>query len=212
MDSINIKTPCPDITIGLSHGAVVGALEACGVVDPAADSMLEVLQSTLLYPSQDSPPRPVLCSRPTERNLSLHSPFLIVEGKSIATGQTVYDAQNQAAVAGSCALNILNGLADLAAHLDGHVSDVDTASPMVFSICTQGPYHELWVHYTTMENGLQQWNMNMVKVCHGSFQDGVLEFLVAVDNVMRWGTSDFLKGIAKQLGAVAKSAATTTQG
>ena len=32
-------------------------------------------------------------------------PFLVVEGKSYATGETVFEAENQAAVSGACPLN-----------------------------------------------------------------------------------------------------------
>jgi hypothetical protein len=62
-----------------------------------------------------------------------------------------------------------------------------------------------------MEEGLQ-WNMNMVKVCHGSFQDGVVEFLMAVDNVMRWVMGDFLGDVAGRLGAMVKGAESTRLG
>ncbi len=58
---------------------------------------------------------------------------------------------------------------------------------------------ELCVHYTTSTGGIRNYNMNILKICHASLQDGVLEFLVAVDNVLDWAGSEFVNGVAKQL-------------
>lgn len=56
--------------------------------------------------------------------------------------------------------------------------------PLVFSIGTQGPYHELWAHFTTMEKGVRMLNMSILKTWHASFRDEALRLLTAVDNVI----------------------------
>lgn len=52
-------------------------------------------------------------------------------------------------------------------------------------------------------------NMIILKTCHASLRAEGFEFLTAVDNVMRWGTGDFLKNIVERLGIVAKLAKST---
>ncbi|KAH0565053.1 hypothetical protein GP486_001563 [Trichoglossum hirsutum] len=204
----SIKTPRPDITAGLLTTAVIKALESRGLNNTAAESLLKDLQQQVSnYRSLDLPPEPFLCSEPTQRALNIRFPFLIVEGKSYATGRSVYEAQNQAAVSGACALKILHNLATLEACAGGDNAaalDPRTDLPIVFSICTEGPYHELWCHYTTIEDGIRKYNMNIWKVCHGSLPDDMLDFLVAVDNVLRWGAGTFLDKITGQLGKVAE--------
>lgn len=46
--------------------------------------------------------------------------------------------------------------------------------------------------------------MRLLKTCHGMLLEGVVDFLVAVDNVLRWGTVEFLDGVVKRLGKVAR--------
>ena len=207
-DTPLVKTPRPDITIGLRNDAVVTGLVSQGLNKTQADDFLKDLQQRMVY---RNPARfePVLCSEPTQRALGIRFPFLIVEGKSYATGKPVFDAQNQAAVSGAMALKILHDLVDLAdlanlADLSDDVSPGSRPPPLAFSICTEGPYHELWAHYTTMENDVRMFNMSILKTCHGSLPGEVLEFLIAVDNVMSWGTGQFLEDIVERLGKVAK--------
>jgi len=135
--------------------------------------------------------------------MDLHFPFLVVEGKSYATGNPVFDAQNQSAVSGASALNILRVLDDLA-----NVAEPGSCSehqPMVFSICTEGPYHELWGHYITMEYQALSYNMVLLRTCNGALSDELERFLLAVENVMTWGGGKFLTDMAKKLGAMAKA-------
>lgn len=138
----------------------------------------------------------------------INFPFLIVEGKSYATGKTIFEAQNQAAVSGACALKILHDLADLADRADraedSSESHTRKAHPLVFSICTEGPSHELWAHYTVMEDGVRKFNMSILKTWHASIRNEVLRFLTAVDNVISWGSGDYLDDVAERLRKVAK--------
>lgn len=199
-DVSSVKTPRPDISIGLCTAVIVNALQSHGLTKTEANDLLKHLQET------QSPNRsePILCSEPTQRALDIRFPFLPVEGKAYATGSNVYDAQNQSAVSGACALRILHDLNDLAGRADPGSHSKN--QPMVFSICTEGPYHELWVHYTTTEDGVRMYDMAILKTCNAVLRDELLGFLIAVDNVMSWAVGEFLENITKQLGAVAKAA------
>lgn len=92
---------------------------------------------------------PLLCSEPTQ--LQIRFPFFLVEGKSYATCRTIYEAQNQAAVSGACSLKILHDLDDLVRKFDPR--SYSKRKPIVFSVCTEGPIHQLWIHYTMVEDG-----------------------------------------------------------
>ena len=196
---LSVKTPRPDISIGLRTAVIVNALQSQGLTKIEATDFLEELQET-----QD-PKRsePILCSEPTQRRLGIRFPFLPVEGKAYATGNPIFDAQNQAAVSGACALKILHDLDDLAGR--ARPGSHSQGQAMVFSICTEGPIHELWAHYTTTEDGVRMYNMAILKTCNAVLHDELLRFLIAVDNVMSWAIGGFLNNITKQLGQVARA-------
>ena len=78
--------------------------------------------------------------------------------------------------------------------------------PLVFSICTEGPHHELWAHYTVIEDGERQFNMVLLATCHGVVLKQVERFLIQVYNVMIWTIGPFLDTVVERLGAVAKKA------
>ena len=195
-----VKTPRPDISIGLRNAVVANALQPRGLTETEASDFLEDLQETKTRNRNE----PLLCSEPTQRALHIRFPFLPVEGKAYATGSPVYDAQNQAAVSRACAPKILHDLDDLAcsASPGSHSED----QPLVFSICTEGPYHELWAHYTTIKDGFRMYNMVILKTCNAVLHRELLGFLVAVDNVLSWGAGEFLAKVTKRLGEVAKVA------
>ena len=206
-DSSPIKTPRPDISIGLRTVAVVDALVSHDMNTVAANDFLDYLQQTF---RRNTVQEPLLCSEPTQRSLNLRFPFLVIEGKSYATGKPIYEAQNQAAVSGACALKILLDLVQMAARVENGSSSPgpDSAQSIVFSVCTEGPHHELWVHYTTTEHGVRMFNMSILKTCHISLPDGVLDFLVVLDRVLTWGASVFLDGVVGRLAKMAKRART----
>lgn len=202
-DSSLVKTPRPDVTTGILTHVLVQKLQAYDLTGTAAEMFLQKLQEQTTYRNEQR--EQVLTSEPTQRPLQTLFPFLIVEGKSYATGKTVFEAQNQAAVAGACALKILHDLADLADRADANSgSRAGVDHPLVFSICTEGPSHELWVHYTTVEDGVRIFNMSILRAWHASLRDEVLRFLTAVDNVITWGSGDFLDDVVERLGKIAK--------
>lgn len=135
---------------------------------------------------------------PTQASLEIRFPFFLVEGKSYATSRTIYEAQNQAAVSGACSLKILHDLDDLVCKSDPE--NYSKRQPIVFSVCTEGPIHQLWAHYTTVDDaGDRVYYMAQVKTCDVGIWDGVSGFLQAVDNVLKWGSGEHKEAIAKQL-------------
>lgn len=130
-------------------------------------------------------------------------PVLVVEGKSYCTGKCVFEAQNQAAVSGSCMMKMQHQFADLFDLIAPESHDKN--EPLAFSICTQGPYMGLWAHHTISVNGTRKFNMNLAELCNASVPAGVVEFLVMVSNVPSWACSELLDHVAKQLAIMEKA-------
>ncbi|KAI4238681.1 MAG: hypothetical protein LQ349_000924 [Xanthoria aureola] len=121
-----VKTPRPDITIGLRDTTVVEKLKANGLRTLQANDFLKALQN-----------QQILCSNPLQPAYPMRFPPLVVEGKSYLTGRPVFEAQNQAAVSGSCMTNLQHKLAELSKRMSpGSYQDEE---PLAFSICTEGP-------------------------------------------------------------------------
>ncbi|PWY83799.1 hypothetical protein BO94DRAFT_599143 [Aspergillus sclerotioniger CBS 115572] len=167
-----LEDPRPAICVGLSEESLTNALEPTKGRSAARNFLLD-LQDTF-----------TLISDPHVTPSSLRFPFLMVEAKSGATGGNLYQAQNQAAVSGSSALRILQRFSDL------HAQALDTESQASFylalSITTDGPTHELWVHYQRPGEG------GFYMVCSiGSWRttlkDSSFEFARLLSAVLRWG-------------------------
>ncbi|KAF1841363.1 uncharacterized protein K460DRAFT_397607 [Cucurbitaria berberidis CBS 394.84] len=180
---IHLSTPKPDITVGLESEAIRNA------ADLSHDILLH-LQTGLNNP---------FISDPHQVPLGLRFPFLIVEAKGLNTGSNLIHAQNQAAVAAASAFNILS---DLDALIPIPEVDVESPTPtIIFSLITEGPTHELWVHYQTADkydmSCLQSWRTTL---------PGHSEKLVeCLGRVMEWGAGDFRNGIVDKVGALWKS-------
>lgn len=76
--------------------------------------------------------------------------------------------------------------------------------PLVFTICSEGPQHELWVHYTVIEDGEHQFNMALLSTCHGVMPKQVESFFVQVYNVLNWTAGPFLKSVVDDLRKVVR--------
>lgn len=123
-----IKTPRPDITMAFRHDTVVDKMVSKGTPNKTmAGGYLKKLQR-----DQE------LFSNPTQHPIDIRFAVLVTEGKSHATGKTVYEAQNQASVSGSCINNQQHQLADLTERASAG-SFHSKLLPTGFSICTQGP-------------------------------------------------------------------------
>jgi len=197
---IIVRNPCPDFTIGFSHSTVTDELTARGLSNIKADQFLRYLQQERK-----------LYSDPTLNFLDVRFPILVIEGKSYATRRTVFEAQNQAAVSGSCMVNLQHQLTDLTKSIfpesESGSGSKSSETPLAFTICSERPYIELWVHHSSMEDNLRMHYMNIVKICHGSLKDGLKDFLLDLDSLMSWAGDRFLEDVADQLFKLAEHAA-----
>ena len=196
----DMKTPRPDISIGLKDAALNKSLESRGLT--VADT--EHLLRTLAKPHPQTGHPPLLYSEPTQAALQIRFPCFLVEGKSYATCRNIYEAQNQAAVSGACSLKILHDLDNLVRK--SNPGSCTKVQPIVFSVCTEGPIHQLWAHYTTRGDGDgdRMYYMAQVKTCDVGVCDNTLAFLEAIDNVLKWGSSKHKEAISEQLSTIWK--------
>ncbi|PLN81729.1 hypothetical protein BDW42DRAFT_200679 [Aspergillus taichungensis] len=185
-----LKDPRPDICVGLSDDSLADSLEQAKGRD---------ISQSLLLDMQDTS---TLISDPHVTPLGLRFPFLIVEAKAGATGGNLYQAQNQAAVGSSTALLILKSLLDLrdsqvlnGENQDGvEASDESGQTPLdiklnlAFSITTEGPVHELWLHFRKSKIDFQ---MVCIGIWRTTLKDGSLNFLRHLSAVLRWGDGEF---------------------
>lgn len=224
-----IKTPRPDITMGILLRALASALSSQGLGKVEAELFLKDLQREKEIREPDGPEEPMLVSVPAPRASDLAFPFAVLEGKAYLTGKQISEAENQAAVSGACALKMQLRLDELVKHATAKTSkdQPPTSSdgrpapskgqpptllppsedqiPLFFSICTEGPIHQLFVHWTEVQDGRRQFNMRILKCVHGLLPDDLEDFFVKVDNVLRWGTEHFLESLVVRLGKVARS-------
>ncbi|KAH3523001.1 hypothetical protein KXV64_005672 [Aspergillus fumigatus] len=184
-----LKDPRPDICVGLSDDYLAKALEP---------SKGRSTARSFLYDLQDTS---TLISDPHITPLGLRFPFLIVEAKAGATGGNLYQAQNQAAVAGSTAVQIFETLSDLhcaqtldqeyAGNIEG--SNISVQHPtgvmlhLAFSITTEGPIHELWLHFR--RPGEEDFYMGCRGTWRTTLKESSLDFLRHLAAVLRWGNS-----------------------
>ena len=84
MDFSPIKTPRPDVTVGLSEQELYEQLHRHEPqLDPAeARDRLGYLQQMLMRQEPGGQQEPLLCSEPTRSSTGVRFPFLVVEGKS----------------------------------------------------------------------------------------------------------------------------------
>ena len=102
-------------------------------------------------------------------------------------------------------LSNIDGLAKKAsAFEDVQTPGFEAKSPLVISICTKGPVHQLWAHYTVMKRTRQEFHMVPIRGCRATTFDEVLPWLSLVDNVVRWGAGEYLEDIVRKLGKVTK--------
>lgn len=224
-----IKTPRPDISMGIVLRALVSALSSQDLDKVEAELFLGDLQAEKESYEPDGLEEPMLISAPASRASDLVFPFAVLEGKAYLTGKQISEAENQAAVSGACALKMQLRLDELAkratakpskdqspassdglpAPLKGQLRTLRPPSenqiPLFFSICTEGPIHQLFVHWTEVNYGKRQFNMRLLKCVHGLLPDGLEDFFVKLDNVLRWGTEHFLESLVVRLGKVARN-------
>ena len=219
-----VKTPRPDIFLGIDLDGLTSALASRGLEDQASE-YIEWLQDATLQREPHGPVEPVLIMAPAALASDLTFPFLIVEGKSYSTGRQIFEAENQAAVAVTCAHKILLDLDELA--LDGSVDSaggpltsdgsrldesVDkagrphTSSRVLFSITTQGPIHELWAQWTLIKGGVRHFDSKLVNSWNALVPERAEDFICKLNNICAWGTGPFLDSVVEKLGRIARHA------
>ena len=168
---LRLKDPRPDICVGFSDSELENALVVTKGKD-GAETFLQDLQENS-----------ILISDPHCTPLGLRFPFFMVEARAAATGGNLYQAQNQVAVSGSTALKIFNALSDL--HDPQEDRELFAKPRLAFSVTTEGPIHELWLHFQRAEE------VKFYMVCLGSWrttlEDGALELVRHISAVLRWG-------------------------
>ncbi|KAI4256365.1 MAG: hypothetical protein LQ352_002130 [Teloschistes flavicans] len=194
-----IKTPRPDFTWGYDNSTITDALMRRGLSELQTTGFLAALQR-----------EEKLCSDPTQHFLNVRFPILVIEGKAYATGKTLFEAENQAAVSGSSMLNVQRQLQSLADNIMDRSQTDETAnvkSPLAFSLCTQGPILELWVHHIVIKSDVTRYHMNLIAASHASLCDDLETFLSKVDRLLTWYKYDYLKGVVDQLFTIASHVA-----
>lgn len=167
LDPFHISTPKPDITVGLEETNF---------------SLLH--QRHLIYHQQNG----TVLSDPHAAFMGMRFPFLIVETKGLSVNGSLVSAQNQAAIGGASMLRILK---DLEETTDSH----HASSPLCFSIVTEGPAHELWIHFE--HEGA--FHMEALKSWRVTRASDVEEFVRALARIMEWGRETFRAGIVARL-------------
>lgn len=69
---------------------------------------------------------------------------------------------------------------------------------ILFSIATQGPVHELWVHFQVED----AYHMTLLRIWRTTFLKGARELVRAVVEVLGWGVSGFRDAVLEELGIV----------
>jgi hypothetical protein len=128
--------------------------------------------------------------------MGLRFPFLIAETKGLSLNGGLVAAQNQAAIGAACMLQIL-------LDLENQVTPPATPTPLAppqlcFSITSEGPVHELWVHFRLEEAT----HMQNIKIWRTTHQRDVEELVHCLARIMEWAKCDFMKEIQGKLDAV----------
>jgi hypothetical protein len=123
-DPFYVLTPKPDIVVGLEDRAFAPMHRVRLAKHQSLGSIL---------------------SDPHTATMGLRFPFLIAEMKGLSFNGGLVAAQNQAAIGAACMLQIL---VDLENQVAPPTTRTSPAAPrLCFSITTEGPVHELWVHF-----------------------------------------------------------------
>ena len=203
-DRSPVKTPHPNLSMGIHREALISALSSQDLDDHEASVFIDWLQTEMVQHEPGGPLEPMLILVPALRALDMAFPFAVVEGKAYSTGRQIFEAENQAAVALACAHNILNRLDRMAN--GGRITTAQ--SRILFSITTQGPIHELWAHWTVIKGGVRIFESKLWDSWNTLVQERAVDFIIKLNSVCVWGTGPFLKSVVEALGKVAVQAKT----
>lgn len=202
-DRSPVKTPHPDLSIGINLDALISTLSQ-DLDEDKAKEFIDWLQKEMVQHEPGGPLEPMLISVPAPRALDLAFPFAVVEGKAYSTGKQIFEAENQAVVSMACAHNILHCLDRMA----NRGKTTNTQPRVLFSITTEGPIHEFWAHWTVVKGGMRIFESKLWDSWNGLVEERAVEFIVKLNSVCVWGTGPFMKSVVKGLGKVAEQAET----
>jgi hypothetical protein len=170
-----ISTPKPDIVVGLEDRAFAPTHRVRLAKHQSSGSIL---------------------SDPHSAAMGLRFPFLIAETKGLSLNGGLVAAQNQAAISAACILKILNDLENQAALPTAPTSPA--APHLCFSITTEGPVHELWVHFKLGEAT----HMQNIRVWRTTHQRDVRELVYCLAQILKWAKADLMEEIQGKLDAI----------
>ncbi|KAL8724374.1 MAG: hypothetical protein Q9166_007985 [cf. Caloplaca sp. 2 TL-2023] len=194
-DRSPIKTPIPDLTMGIDLGALTSALSSQDLDADKATEFIEWVQNEMVKHESDGPLEPMLLLVPAPRALDLTFPFAVVEGKAYSTGKQIFEAENQAAVSMACAHKLLYCLDRMA---NGEIT-TNTQPRVLFSITTQGPIHEIWAHWIVVKDGMLMFESMLWNSWNGLVLERAEDFIVALNSLCVWGTGRFLDSVVMPL-------------
>ncbi|EUC39578.1 hypothetical protein COCMIDRAFT_41912 [Bipolaris oryzae ATCC 44560] len=174
-DPFHISTPKPDIVVGLEDRDFAPTHRVRLAKHQSFGSIL---------------------SDPHTAAMGLRFPFLIAETKGLSLNGGLVAAQNQAAIGAACMLKILDDLESQAALPTGSASPAE--SPLCFSITTEGPVHELWVHFKLGEAT----HMHNIRTWRTTRERDVWELVCCLTRILKWAKDDFMVKIQEKLNAV----------
>ena len=144
-----------------------------------------------------------LISDPGLTRLHLRFPFFVIESKSGAAGGNLYQAQNQSAVSGASAINILRGVNELyeleypKRHGGKETHSTVDLPLLAFSMTTEGPVCEICAHFwDPAKKGYCMTNMGIWRT---TSEAGALEVVSRVSRILRWGSIGLKNAIAERL-------------
>ena len=207
-DRSPVKTPHPDLSMGIDREALISALSSQDLNEDRATEFIDWLQKEMVQHEPGGPLEPMLILVPALRALDLTIPFAVVEGKAYSTGKQIFEAENRAAGALACAHNILHCLDCMA----NPGKTTNTQLRVLFSITTQGPIHELWAHWTAVKGGVRIFESKLWDSWNALVQERAVDFIVKLNSVCVWGTGPFMKSVVEALGKVAVQAKTCNGG
>ncbi|KAH0548644.1 hypothetical protein GP486_007812, partial [Trichoglossum hirsutum] len=105
------KYTCPDLSIGITLSALISALSSENLNRAKVEGFIRWLRDAEVQREPDALPKPLLIFTPTISQ-TFTFPFA-VEAKAYATGRQLFEAENQAALSGACALKMRLDLDDL---------------------------------------------------------------------------------------------------
>ncbi|KAF1828608.1 hypothetical protein BDW02DRAFT_603273 [Decorospora gaudefroyi] len=170
-----ISTPKPDIVVGLEDRAFAPKHRVWLAKQQSFGSIL---------------------SDPHTAAMGLRFPFLVAETKGLSLNGGLVAAQNQAAISAACMLKILDDLDNQAALPTAPTSPA--APRLCFSITTEGPIHELWVHFKLGEAT----HMQNIRAWRTTHERHVRELVCCLARILKWAKDDFMKKIQEKLDTV----------